>query len=557
MGSKLSALLVSATIVTGLLAAGPVASAAGKPAGKPAAAVKLPARFTRQVLHWKTCKKNSTYWQGVDCALLKVPLDYAKPGGRTIEVAIDRLRAAGGMPSLGILMTNPGGPGTTGLFMVPKLRQAAPPAVHQSYEIVGMNPRGFGPWQGMGAGATRLTCASIGRRKVTPPVLPGWASATLRFYADHARKQELACQDRAAGLRRYITTMNTARDIDLLRMVLGKARISYFGVSYGTWLGAVYGALFPSHLNRMVLDGALNPRISWYDSETDGDNAQLFNFSSWAAWAAANDLGLGASAADVRVAVDKLYGDLGTTEPIGGFTQQSLSRDIGTFTRYRKDWATFAARLRNAIMASDGEPADPAMSRDVASASDLVPGPTDVTPLSDEDSSDGVYNAVTCDWPWPKPNAAGYREYNDNINFWLKTFPYGNTLQPRGPSACTYLNYKPLEALPVITSRGAYPRGLVVNTDGDIQTPLATARVMAKTLGFDLITVTNDGTHAIAFSDDADTKPNRCVDDAVTAYLITGKLPGTITCPTANPPTTSTSTSLTAEARADAAQDIP
>jgi hypothetical protein len=80
---------------------------------------------------------------------------------------------------------------------------------------------------------------------------------------------------------------------------------------------------------------------------------------------------------------------------------------------------------------------------------------------------------------------------------------------------------------------------------------------MARTLGFDLITVTNDGTHAIAYSDDPDTKPNRCADDAVTAYLIAGKLPGNITCPTANPPTTSTSTSLTAEARADAAQAIP
>jgi hypothetical protein len=111
------------------------------------------------------------------------------------------------------------------------------------------------------------------------------------------------------------------------------------------------------------------------------------------------------------------------------------------------------------------------------------------TKAGDEGISPGVYAAVTCDWSWPKPDDTGYRVDQDNMSYWAKTFPYGGT-----------------------------------------QTPLSTAKEMASTLGFDLVTVTDHGTHGLSF------RGNTCVDKVVTGYFRTGERPGNITCPTATGP---------------------
>jgi pimeloyl-ACP methyl ester carboxylesterase len=579
IGKKLSAVLVSAPVVLALLVTGPLpsASAAGKhaagkqPATKQAAATKhaagtmyerqvatLPAKFTRQRLTWTPCDARITnaeakpFWRSARCALLTAPLDYAKPNWKSIKIAIDEVAwargNARGNKNLGMLMTNPGGPGGAGLWMAPSL--ANTDSLPEHYDIVGMNPRGVGPSTDasqdsdvkvMGLGATTLTCAT---KDVTyrPPMLPDWASPALRALADRAKGQDAACQKNADGIRRYITTMNTARDMDLLRIVLHKRKINYYGVSYGTFLGAMYGAMFPHNLNRMVLDGSMSPVTSWYAESSFDNEAKVLNLDAFAAWAVANHQGLGDTTRAVRATVDNLYRDVEKSAPqsLGGYTPAKLSKDVGEFTRYRPDWADFANSLRNALAADRGGRTDSALTQDVDSASALVPAPSDITPEGDADFSDGVYNAVTCDWPWPKPDDAGYKVYNDNILHWEKTFPYGGTIPAAGPSACTYLPYKPLERLPVIRSRGAYPKGLVVNTDGDTQTPLSMARQMARTLGFDLITIKNDGTHGSAFAG------NKCVDNAVTSYLISGKLPGNITCATIKPP--GSAPSLTSEA---------
>jgi pimeloyl-ACP methyl ester carboxylesterase len=589
---KVLAALTVAPILLGAAAAGPPAlasiashaakvhaakvHAAKKPAAKKHTAKKpaqtayekqvaaLPPRFAKQKLAWTACDtkikdaKVRPWWTGVRCALLTAPLDYARPGGKTIKIAVDEELAARGK-NLGILMTNPGGPGGAGLSMPAELTNAAdsPDALHDNFDIVGMNPRGVGPstsvWGGndikvMGLGATTLTCA-VSNDSAKPPKLPAWASAQLRWQADDAARQEAACQKRADGIRPYITTMNTARDIDLLRLVLGKQKINYYGVSYGTFLGAVYGAMFPRHLNRMVLDGSMSPKTSWYAESKFDNEAKVDNFNAFAAWAAAGNQGLGDTPQAVRNTVDGLYRDVETSDPqpLAGYTPGKLAKDIGEFTRYRQDWVKFAASLRNALAADSGGQVNAAITRDVDSASSLVQAPSDINPESEADFSDGVYNAVTCNWSWPKPDEAGYKVYEDNITYWNKTFPYAGTTWAAGPSACTYLSYQPREKLPVITARGPYPKGLVVNADGDTQTPLSMATEMARTLGFDLIAVANDGTHGSSF------RGNKCVDHAVMNYLVKGKLPGNISCATVNPP--GTGTSLTGEATAVADQD--
>jgi pimeloyl-ACP methyl ester carboxylesterase len=524
----------------------------------------LPARFTRQKLDWRPCDAKITeasakrFWAGTRCALLTAPLDYARPGGQIIKVAIDEELAAPGKKHLGILMTNPGGPGGAGLFMPASFANGsyAYSGLHDYFDIVGMNPRGIGPSTDevsgstdrvLDRGATTLNCAT-NEIRYQQPTLPGWASATLQSMADSAAYQEAACQHTADGVRPYITTLNTARDIDLLRIVLGRPKISYYGVSYGTFLGAVYGAMFPHNLNRMVLDGSMSPKVSWYDEATYDNEAAEHNFDAFAAWAVASNQGLGDTPQAVRTTVDTLYADTekSAPQPLGGYTPARLSKDIGEFTRYRPEWTQFAASLRNALAADSGGKVDPTITQDVDSASVLVPAPSGIDPRGASDIGDGTYNAILCNWPWPKPDDVGYRVYENNIAYWTKTFPYAGTVSVSGPRACTYRSYQP-EKLPVITARGPYPKGLVISSEGDTQTPLSMGTEMARTLGFDLITITNDGTHGMAFAG------NMCVTTPVVHYFVDGTLPGDISCPTINPP--GGDASLTSGAAAAAAQE--
>ncbi len=570
IGKKASALLVSTPVLLGMAAAAPSASAAAaanqkagpphvvrtaaaEPAGTAAErqVAALPGKFTRQRLAWKACKPRDLVWRDVRCALFTVPLDYARPDGRTIKVAIDESLATRSK-NLGVLMTNPGGPGGAGLDMVSWLTNdtKVPRALHASFDIVGMNPRGVGPSdKGLGRGSTELLCDE-GGISYRPPLLPRWVSPELRAEANQAKATETACARRADGIRPYVTSTNTARDIDLLRVVLRKSKISYYGVSYGTFLGAVYGTMFPHKLNRMVLDGTMSPLTTWYEQFVPDNQTKVRNFDAFAAWAVKTKRGIGATPAGVRKNVDDLYAELVKTgRTIGGYNKTRLSKDVVRFSRFRPDWARFATSLRDALAQWHGGRADAAVSQDVIDASALVPGPSEMNPeANDDNESPGVYYAITCDWSWPKPDAAGYRVYNANMTRWAKTFPYGGAVRSMGPTACTYASRKPAAMLPHIR-RAGYPRGLVVNTDGDSQTPLSTARDMARTLGFDLITVTNDGRHGIAF------RGNGCVDRAVTRYLTAGKLPGNLTCATDNPP--GGNTSLTAEADAVATEDSP
>jgi pimeloyl-ACP methyl ester carboxylesterase len=509
--------LVAAGLLTGCGSSGSTAQTAAEQQ-----VAGLPAKFTKQRLDWKQCPATDPIWKGVRCALLTVPVDYANPDGRSMTVAVDEWPASG--RKTGVLFTNPGGPGGEGLTMPVGVAYASP-ALRSSFDIVGMNPRGFGPYQGNGAGATTLTCSDK-KVPVTSLRFPDWAGGDLRVLATAAQEQEAQCQATADGLRQYVTTANAARDMDLLRTVMGQQSIDYYGVSYGTYLGATYGAMFPDDLNRMVLDGSMSPQTTWYEQSVPDNETAVFNFNEFAGWAVKNKQGLGDSVAAVRSGVSTLDSDL-RTKPDGGYTWHQFATAVGTFTRNRPDWRAFAASLRNALVEVSGRRGSAAVDRDVADA-DAQASAQD-TKAEDDGISTGVYYAVTCDWSWPKADDAGYRVYQDNMSYWARTFPYGGTVQAVGPTACTY-NATSAAGVPPITSRTGYPQGLVVNADGDTQTPLSTAKEMARTLGFNLITVTNDGTHGLSFNG------NACVDRAVTNYFRNGTLPGDITCPTATGP---------------------
>ncbi|QEV17120.1 alpha/beta hydrolase [Streptomyces alboniger] len=234
--------------LAGLLAGGAVA------APGPAEPPKLPS----SALGWGRCPADQKELNeaGAQCAKVTVPLDHADPGGRTIRIAISRIKARS-PERRGILLSNPGGPGGTGLAHTLALRPALED-VADRYDLIGFDPRFLGE-------STPLTCGAAPR-----PVPPGPTTtpradfdASVRAARDTARR----CQEHGgnADLLPHASTRNVARDMDAIRAALGERKLSYYGVSYGADLGAVYTQLFPRRADRVVLDSSTDPAATQYE----------------------------------------------------------------------------------------------------------------------------------------------------------------------------------------------------------------------------------------------------------------------------------------------------
>ncbi|MFG2285044.1 alpha/beta hydrolase [Streptomyces sp. NPDC048595] len=203
-----------------------------------------------QKLNWHACGV-----AGFECATMKAPLDYAKPSAATdLKLAVARKKATGPGSRLGSLMVNPGGPGGSAIDY---LQQYAPqPApVRARYDMVAMDPRGV-------ARSEPIECLSnkeMDRYTQTDPTpdSPAEVDKLTTAYRDFAK----GCKTRSGKVLAHVSTIEAARDMDVLRAVLGDKKVTYVGASYGTFLGATYAGLFPTRAGRMVLDGAMNPDL--------------------------------------------------------------------------------------------------------------------------------------------------------------------------------------------------------------------------------------------------------------------------------------------------------
>ncbi|MGW5719046.1 alpha/beta hydrolase [Amycolatopsis sp. NPDC003865] len=219
---------------------------------------------------------------GLECATLRVPLDYAHPD-RTIELTISRHAGVPGKRR-GVLLMNPGGPGSPGLAMPAQLVQRmGGSGLPDAYDVIGFDPRGTGY-------STPVTCAMTPEQRGA--VLGPYADGPRDVAATAAKARVVAkqCGEAAtADLLPHMTTANTARDLDRIREALGERKISYYGVSYGSYLGAAYASMFPDRGDRIVLDSVLGP--AGLDVRANQRFAEGFDdrFPDFAAWAAARD----------------------------------------------------------------------------------------------------------------------------------------------------------------------------------------------------------------------------------------------------------------------------
>jgi len=199
-----------------------------------------------QRIDWAPCDSNADH----DCGTLTVPIDYADPQGETFELALLRVPATG--ERVGSLVVNPGGPGAPGTSYAAAAGNVFREPLLQGFDIVGFDPRGTG----RSAPVDCLTDAGLDAYIAGDPTPDTPAEAAA--YRESVLSFGAACEANTGPLLGHVTTIETARDMDVLRSALGEETLSYLGASYGTELGATYAELFPQQVGRLVLDGAVD-----------------------------------------------------------------------------------------------------------------------------------------------------------------------------------------------------------------------------------------------------------------------------------------------------------
>lgn len=211
--------------------------------------------FYRQVLVWQPC-------DGKQCTTAVAPLDWQNPGGATIELALVRQPATSDERQ-GSLFVNPGGPGASGFsFVQQSVDFATDERLQAAYDVVGFDPRGVGRSSPVRChdDPAELDAYLYGVRTGAPGSAEYLAEQTQRVTAFGAR-----CLELTGDLLANVDTPSVARDLDMLRAVVGDEKLHYLGYSYGTLIGAVYADLFPHRVGRMVLDGALDPSATEFE----------------------------------------------------------------------------------------------------------------------------------------------------------------------------------------------------------------------------------------------------------------------------------------------------
>jgi pimeloyl-ACP methyl ester carboxylesterase len=435
-------------------------------------------------LQWQPCADLP-----LECATVSVPLDYRNPAGTKIDIAVSRQKSGDPARRRGVLLLNPGGPGGAGRSLPVPIGQLAPRSVTDAYDLIGFDPRGTGQ-------STPNTCALTPEQQDPTKVLPYPApNGDITESVAYAKQMAKQCFDNSGARLPYVTTANTARDMDMIRAALGEQKISYFGVSYGSYLGAVYTTLFPQRSDRIVLDSVVDPRDVWRSVWQAWGPATEERFEDFAKWAAARDATyeLGASPKAVRTTYLNLAKKLDTA-PIDVWTGNILRAQTRGALYGDANFAPLAKIMQGLLRGS----ADPVA----------------VAPI-DQSFPATLWGIVCGDAKWPGSIAQHQRQVLSDI----KKYPVTNGL-PSNIWPCAFWPTAPIEPPVEITDRG--PSNVLLTQNlRDPATPLVGAVAMRAALGNRAKLVTADqgghGTYLLT--------ENACVSNIATTFLVKGTLP--------------------------------
>ncbi|TQM03083.1 alpha/beta fold hydrolase [Pseudonocardia kunmingensis] len=445
---------------------------------------------------------------GLTCATVEVPLDHDEPDGTSIEVAISRLAAAEPEERHGVLLLNPGGPALSGLDMPATMAPTLPKSVLDRYDLIGFDPRGVAHSTPQSCG---LEVAGVPGHFPYPA-----ADGSIDANVELARTEAHRCAATAGADLRYFTTANTARDLDRIREALGEEKISYWGQSYGTYLGAVYSSLYPEQTDRMILEGNVDPTEVWSGEVEGWGRSMAERFPDAAAVAAAqNDaLGLGGTVEEVTRTYLALADRLDREPARVPGTQQSMTGAILRTT-------TYALLLDNATL--------PVLAQVWKAAADLADGhltaaggavleqvfaETPPTPGVPADNQATMFLALTCgDAEWPDDVAEYATRSAADREAWPLTAGMPANIWP-----CAFWE-APIEEPVTVTDEGPGDI-LILQNRRDHATPWDSGQGLREVLGERAAFVgVDNGGHYVYDQGSA------CADGATVAFLDTGRLP--------------------------------
>jgi pimeloyl-ACP methyl ester carboxylesterase len=465
------------------------ASETARPAATPRVEATWP---TPARIAWGECSDTGLKAASAQCATVVVPLDWSAPrNGKTVRLAISRVRHTTAKSS-GVMLVNPGGPGGSGLGLA-TVGASVPHQVGSRYDWIGFDPRG------VGASRPRLSCVPDYANGPRPSYTPS-ASTTAawqRLSSDYAA----TCGKKNGELLDHMTTRDAANDLEYLRIALGVPRISYYGYSYGTYLGSVYATLYPSHVDKMVLDSTVDPSRVWYGANLDQDLAFQTVVEQWFAWLAKYDrvYHLGTSAKAVEATYDRLSAKLAAKPANGVFGSAELT-DTLLYAGYAQSlWPDLGTAFSQAVRGS------------YSAAEQYWRSLNETT----DDNGYAAYLAVECTdavWPgdWATWSADAKRvAAKAPFETWGNTW-FNAPCRTWPAKAGTPVDVDGSKVAPV----------LMIDETLDAATPfpgsLAVRKLFPKA---SLLAEPGGTTHADSLSG------NSCVDDTVAAYLADGSLP--------------------------------
>ncbi len=453
---------------------------------------------------WGRCADEGLRSRGAECGFLSVPLDHAKPSGTKIELAVSRIRHTT-PTSQGVMLVNPGGPGGAGLTLS-VLGDYVPGDAGKAYDWIGFDPRG------VGASRPALACDGDYAGYDRPPYVPATAAiekAWLARAAGYAR----ACDKAGGALLDHLKTIDTVRDMEIIRRALGAGQINFYGFSYGTYLGQVYATLYPQRVRRMVLDGNVDPRRVWYDANLDQDLAFDSNIKIYFAWLARHDAvyHLGKTGA----AVEKLFYATQarlTAKPAAGVIGPAEFTDVFLQAGYYVfGWEAVAGAFAAWVHDKDPEPLRALYDQG--------------NPQSDgSDNGYAVYLGVQCtDAQWPTSWQRWKRD-NWRIHEIAPFETWGNAWYN---APCLFWGAP--AGTPVRVDGSKAPPMLLISETLDAATPFRGSLEVRKRFPRSVLVEGVGGTtHAGSLFG------NACVDDTIAAYLRTGALPNRVKADTSD-----------------------
>jgi pimeloyl-ACP methyl ester carboxylesterase len=453
-------------------------------------------QFYSQEVVWAPCEG------GFQCAKVKVPMDYDKPDGDTIELAA--LRASSTGTKTGSLLVNPGGPGASGYdFIKDASATHFSQTVRDAYDLVGFDPRGV-------KRSAPVTCMTDAERDAARAKIYNFET-DAGLEAARADNKAIAaqCAEQTGPVLAHIDTVSSAKDLDILRAVVNDTKLNYLGYSYGTFLGSTYASLFPDNVGRMVLDGALDPSIS--NEELTRGQARAFEKAIRAYVASCQQQDSCPLSGNVDSGVQQLRDLIAAVQQTprtakDGRVVNSTMFVSGLITPLYNDqsWPALTQAL------------EAAMTGDVSLMLRLAD-------LGADRASNGTYtsnstfafNAINClDYPMETDTAAMRAEQQrlmqDSPTFGY-FFAYGGT-------NCADWPYKNTRTPAPVEYTGDSPI-VVIGTTGDPATPVEWASSLRKQLG-NAALLTWEGEGHTAYG-----RANSCLEDPVDTYLVSGQVP--------------------------------